>query len=58
MSEADGKVNLVKSKIESDFQNDKAEESVENINNYVKYKNDYYYARTYIIYINHFLYEY
>lgn len=58
MSEAEDDTETIKSKIDSDFKSSNAEESVKNIDNYLKTKNDYYYARTYIIYINHFLSEY
>jgi hypothetical protein len=45
-------------KIESDFVNNNSEGSLENINKYLELKKEYYYARTYVVYINHFLNEY
>ncbi len=58
MQKANSELIIIKAKIDTDFKADNAEESVNNIENYLKVKNDYYYARTYIIYINQFLTEY
>lgn len=52
------KIEALKAKIEKDFKENNAEESLENINQYLELKKQYYYSRTYIIYINHFLSEY
>ncbi|MFK7780010.1 MAG: hypothetical protein QM490_02585 [Candidatus Gracilibacteria bacterium] len=58
MTESDGGIETLKLKIESDFTNNNSEESLENINKYLELKQEYYYSRTYIVYINHFLAEY
>jgi len=52
------KIEALKIKIAKDFKENNAEESLENINSYLEFKKQYYYSRTYIIYINHFLSEY
>jgi len=58
MSLTNTKIESLKLKIESDFKNNNPEESVDNIDEYLKLKEEYYYSRTYIVYINHFLAEY
>ena len=58
MEKANTQLAMIKSNIDKDFKADNAKKSVENIEEYLKAKNDYYYARTYIIYINQFLREY
>ncbi len=58
MNNADSKIEILKQKIENDFRSNKSTESLENINTYLDLKKEYYYARTYIVYINHFLSEY
>lgn len=58
MSEANSEVLSIKNKISVDFNANDAESSLENIDNYLIEKNKYYFARTYIIYINQFLREY
>lgn len=58
MKDADSKINTLKQKIEQDFKNNDANESLANINTYLELKKQYYYANTYIVYINHFLSEY
>jgi hypothetical protein len=55
---ANAKIDTLKVKISDDFQKNDAIASVENINTYLELKNQYYYARTYIIYINQFLKDY
>jgi phage shock protein A len=51
-------IETLKTKIQSDFQNNNSEESIKNLNKYLDLKKEYYYSRTYIIYINHFLTEF
>ncbi|MDD2907464.1 MAG: hypothetical protein PHH98_02375 [Candidatus Gracilibacteria bacterium] len=58
MTAAETKVESLKVKINTDFKNKDANASKENIDEYLKQKNAYYYARTYIIYINKFLLDY
>lgn len=58
MTNADAWIEALKLKIESDFTNNYPEESLENINKYLELKKEYYYSRTYVVYINHFLNEY
>ena len=58
MTRIDAKIEILKQKIESDFKKNQQKESLENINNYLELKKQYYYSRTYIVYINHFLNEY
>jgi len=58
MLEANTQVEILKTKINSDYQKRDPIASKENINNYLEQKNKYNYARTYIIYINQFLKEY
>lgn len=58
MKNADTKIEALKLKIENDFKINDSKESLANINTYLDYKKEYYYARTYIVYVNHFLTEY
>ena len=58
MTKANEKVAQIKSKIETDFNNYDESESLENIDNFLEEKQKYYFARTYIVYINQFLREY
>jgi len=58
MVEANAQTEIIKTKINSDYQKRDAKASKENINNYLDQKNKYNYARTYVIYINQFLREY
>lgn len=58
MLNADTEVTTIKSKIQSDFIADNAEASLENIETYLKAKNEFHFAKTYIVYINQFLWEY
>lgn len=50
--------NAIVAKIDSDFKANNAKASAENIKKYLEIQNNFYYARTYIIYINQFLREY
>jgi len=58
MESVNTKIETLKSKIGKDFQNNDSVASLDNINKYLEYKKEYYYSRTYIIYITHFLDEY
>ncbi len=58
MKSASSKIEILKKKIEKDFSDNNSKESLSNINSYLELKKEYYYARTYIVYINHFLNEY
>lgn len=58
METANASIEILKVKIESDFSDNNSQESLENINKYLEFKQEYYYSRTYIVYINHFLSEY
>ncbi len=58
MDNANSKIETLKQKIDKDFKNNDSKESLANIDTYLEYKKEYYYARTYIVYINHFLSEY
>lgn len=58
MVDANAQTELLKNKINTDYQKRDAVASKENINNYLEQKNKYNYARTYVIYINQFLREY
>jgi len=58
MSSANSKIENLKKKIEKDFSENNSKESLKNIDTYLEYKKQFYYARTYIVYINHFLNEY
>ena len=58
MNSSESKIQILKSKIENDFKNNDSKASLVNIDEYLKLKQDYYYARTYIIYINHFVTQY
>jgi len=58
MVEANAQTEILKTKINTDYQKRDAAASKENINNYLEQKNKYNYARTYVIYINQFLREY
>lgn len=51
-------IETLKTKIQTDFQNNNSPESLKNLNKYLDLKKEYYYSRTYIVYINHFLTEY
>lgn len=55
---SDQRVEDIKAKIEIDFNSNDADASLINIDNYLDAKNEYNFARTYIIYINQFLTEY
>lgn len=58
MNDSNTKIEILKAKIDSDFKNSNAQASLENIEEYLQLKQEYYYAKTYIIYINHFLEQY
>jgi hypothetical protein len=58
MNSANSQIEILKIKIENDFKNSDSKSSLENIDEYLKLKEEYYYAKTYIIYINHFLAQY
>lgn len=58
MESANIEIEKIKSKIEIDFNANDADASLENIDTYLKEKNTYYFAKTYIVYINQFLWEY
>ncbi len=58
MNEANTQIEILKVKINTDYKKRDAVASKENITNYLEQKNKYNYARTYIIYINHFLSDY
>lgn len=58
MIKAEANIETLKVKINTDFKNKDSIASKENIDNYLKEKNTYYHARTYIIYINKFLLDY
>lgn len=58
ITSVNAKIALLKQKIEKDFKENNAKESLLNIDEYLKLKEKYNYSRTYIIYINHFLNEY
>ena len=51
-------IEALKQKIGSDFKWNKSKESLDNIEKYLELKKEYYYSKTYIIYINHFLERY
>lgn len=58
MTSVNTEINSLKLKIGKDFSENNASESLKNIDSYLEYKKEYYYSRTYIVYINHFLSEY
>lgn len=58
MVEADNKTNTLKDKISADFSWFKDLETWANIGEYLDLKNDYIYARTYLIFVNKFLVQY
>jgi len=58
MDSSNKKIETLKIKIAKDFENNNSVWSLENINTYLKLKEEFYYSRTYIVYINHFLNEY
>jgi len=58
MTRNDSSVATLKTKIGSDFSKFDSASTIENINNYIVLKNDYIYARTYVIFINKFLSQY
>jgi hypothetical protein len=55
MSSANNNIINIKNNIQTDFIADDAEASLENIDIFLQAKNEYYFAKTYIVYINNFL---
>lgn len=58
VTKAASEKNAIVAKIDSDFKANNAKASAENIKKYLEIQNNFYYARTYIVYINQFLREY
>lgn len=58
MNVANSNIESIKNKMENDFNNNDAVSSKENIVSYLEEKNNYYFARVYITYIDQFLVEY
>lgn len=58
MNSSNSKIETLKVKIEKDFIENNSKESLKNIDEYLELKKEYYYSKTYIVYINHFLNEY
>ena len=58
MEKSNNNIEILKWKINSDFKAYNSSWSLEKINTYLKLKKEYYYAKTYIVYINQFLKEY
>lgn len=58
MSQANTRKSEIKTKIDTDFRQNNPDESIDNISDYLETQNNYYYARTYVIFINQFLNEY
>ncbi len=58
MSQANSRKSEIKTKIDTDFRQNNPDESIDNISDYLETQNNYYYARTYVIFINQFLNEY
>ena len=55
MTEINGKIEALKTKINSDFSKNDASASTQNIETYLELKREFFFARTYVVYINHFL---
>lgn len=58
MTKSNSDIEILKVKIWKDFSDNNSQESLNNINKYIELKKEYYYSKTYIVYINHFLSEY
>jgi len=58
MTTSNSKIEILKQKIATDFKDNNSAWSLENIDKYLELKQEFYYSRTYIVYINHFLAEY
>ncbi|MBT3729050.1 hypothetical protein HOF65_03110 [bacterium] len=58
IANSEASIETLKQKIESDFRANDSKESLNNIDRYLELKEEFYYSRTYVIYINHFLSEY
>lgn len=58
ITNSDNKVAILKEKIALDFKNNDAKATLKNIEEYTKLKEEYYYSKIYISYINQFLAQY
>jgi hypothetical protein len=58
MKNTDIKIERIKGEIESSFKQNKAKKSIQDIEIYLDLKREFFFARTYIIYINHFIRQY
>ncbi|MCH2189129.1 hypothetical protein MK079_04860, partial [Candidatus Gracilibacteria bacterium] len=58
MTSIQAKIDSLKVKINTDFSKNDAQSSTQNIEDYVELKKEFYLARTYAIYINHFISRY
>jgi len=58
MEKSNAELEQLKQKIGNDFNNNDAEESLTNIDELLEIKRRYYFAKTYIVFINEFLKEY
>lgn len=58
MSNTSLQIENLKQKISSDFSQSKYEESLENIDEYLKLQNRFYFSRIYAVYLNHFISQY
>jgi predicted porin len=58
MKNINSKIENVKNEIEHNFKKSDSVKSVENIEKYLDLKREYYFSRTYVVYINHFINQY
>ncbi len=58
MEKSNAQLDQLKQKIDTDFNNNDADESLKNIDTLLELKKKFYFARTYVVYINQFLNEY
>ena len=58
MSAINTKIENLKTKINTDFSKNDAQATAENIDVYLELKREFFFARTYVVYINHFLERY
>lgn len=58
MNTTNNNIEELKKKIDIDFSSNNSAGTLENINKYLELKKEFYYSRTYIVYINHFINEY
>jgi len=58
MEKKNNEIEELKIKLEVDYKKDDSKASLENIDKYLELKKEFLYSKTYIIYIDHFLYEY